>query len=392
MVAKSSLIGLFGLLCLVLHSAKVFAVALKEDSGSVVLVTEPRFRGESIAVAHRKLMQTASPATQAPGAVASMCAPTDRSLNPLTRVYCSYNVTIGGAPVKTLTVCTYNATGALLAVPAATISGGAPRIPPFSCPGNVVPNSCPASIQRNFANASIFYQQYLCVYAVNASTAASTLCGYVATGASNGMTPPNCPSAPTPICPVINVTSNPLTRLACLYGVQQSVPSVRTVYADCFYNTTGALQPLVSRVDDPNIVSCPGAVTPTCPTIDSNPLTRLACLYSVQQSVPPFTAMLASCFYNTTGDWLLPLEPVDTPNICPSSTTVPNPCPGVVSLGLPLAVSVSSFKCLYTTPAVVAGSLKEEVARTRQVADCSAASMSDVLVDNSPYATEGRLP
>ncbi|GAQ80625.1 hypothetical protein KFL_000580190 [Klebsormidium nitens] len=207
MEAKSSLIGLFGLLCLVLQSAEVFATALGEDSGSVDPMTELRFRGETTAVAHRKLMQTASP-TQALGAVASMCPPTDLMSKPLTRVICYYVVTTGGVESSARADCTYNATGALLKPSI---------IPAVSCPVMVVPNSCPASVQQNVASVVRL------------------------------------------TCPVINSTSNPLTRFACLYGVQQSVPaSFNTTYADCFYNTTGAL--VQSQVDDPNILSCPGGL------------------------------------------------------------------------------------------------------------------------------------
>ncbi|GAQ93287.1 hypothetical protein KFL_014180010, partial [Klebsormidium nitens] len=193
MAAKSSLIGLFGLLCLVLRNVEVFAMSAEEDSGSVVPLTEVRFRGETTAVAHRKLMQTLSP-TQTSGTVASLCLPRDASMpaNPLTQVYCSYNVTTSGAPATSLTVCTYNATGVLVSMfPTAPVPGEIlPTRPAVSCPGSTVPNSCPALVQQNLADARAFLQQTLCAYA---GAVSSLLCAYNATGASIGSNGRNCP-------------------------------------------------------------------------------------------------------------------------------------------------------------------------------------------------------
>ncbi|GAQ78234.1 hypothetical protein KFL_000100010, partial [Klebsormidium nitens] len=165
--------------------------------------------------------------------------------NPLFRVYCSYTVTISGAPATSLTVCTYNATGALVTSPTATVPGGTPPTPTVSCPRSTAPNSCPASVQLNFAlaNARAFFQQTLCNYAVAVLSGASALCAYDATCASKAGNAANCPRnisgpptpAPTPaltlaptqpltgavaaICPATNMESGSLNEVQCGYAV-----------------------------------------------------------------------------------------------------------------------------------------------------------------------------
>ncbi|GAQ78235.1 hypothetical protein KFL_000100020 [Klebsormidium nitens] len=355
MAVNSSLLGFLGLLCIVLQIAEVLATPLGKDSGSVVPVTELQFRGETTAVAHRKLMQTLSPTQTLGTSFASLCAPIDQFKNPLTRVYCSYNVSIGGAPFMSLTVCTYNATGALLVAglvtvpPATSIRGFTEILPtePVSCPGSTFPNSCPASLQPNFADASAFYQQNICVYAVAASNTTTPLCAYDATGASTGINGRNCPSRiggpPTPVASICAANDNstpskPLTRVYCLFNVNTNVTISgvpATPLTVCTYYATGALLPFPPATVL-GVSTCPGSTAPnTCPasvqqTASANArafFQQTICLYgNIASGTSSF------CFYNATSAPIAgnaancpktiggPSTPAPTPALTPAPT------------------------------------------------------------------------
>ncbi|GAQ92372.1 hypothetical protein KFL_009970010 [Klebsormidium nitens] len=314
MAAKLSLLGLFGLLCLVLQNAKLLFKGSSEAPGAP-LSRDVHFENYFEEGYHGWELSERM--------VASVCAPTDLAMvsNPLTRVYCSYNVTIGGVPATSLTVCTYNPNGTPVLFPTATAPGATPPIPTVSCPGNTDPNSCPASVQPNFATVSAFYQQSRCVYALAAPSGASFSCAYNATGATLGTYFPDCPmsirvpatSTPTPqpltsmiasMCPSIDRSSNPLTTFYCSYNV--TIGGARAMSLTvCTYYPYGALVTVPGETPPTPPVSCPGSTLPnSCPSsVQRNFANASAfhqdtgCIYAIAGS----SAESPLCTYDATG-------------------------------------------------------------------------------------------